>query len=265
MSDATTILSSLPTEQLDALAQALQQRRVGLATSPPALAAYVGGGAALVSGAFQDLGREGFTDAQAAVLLRVAWTCRTHKQAGQVVADLVLSGPDVPGIPTSATDAVVHSLFLEARREIVLAGYAFHNARGILEPLAKRLQDSPSLQIIIHVDISRGFNDTSTSENIILRFAQDFWKRHWPWEPRPEVWFDPRALAPERGGRACLHAKFVAVDREKVLVTSANFTEAAQERNIETGVLLRSPERSAQLVRYFEAMRKNGALRCLPR
>lgn len=265
MSDATTILSSLPAEQLDALAQALQHRRVSMASSPPALAAYVGGSAALVSGAFQDLGREGFTDAQAALLLRVAWTCRTRKQAGQVVADLVLSGPDIPGIPTSSTDAVVHSLFLEARREIVLAGYAFHNARGILEPLAKRLQDAPSIQVILHVDISRGIHDTSTSENIVLRFAQDFWKRHWPWETRPEVWFDPRALAPDRSERACLHAKFIAIDREKVLVTSANFTEAAQERNIEAGVLLRSPERATQLVRYFEAMRNNGTLHALPR
>lgn len=265
MSDATTILSSLPAEQLDALAQALQHRRVNLASSPPTLAAYVGGSAALVSGAFQSLGREGFTDAQAAALLRVARTCRMQERTGQVVADLVLSGPEVPGIPTSATDAVVHSLFLEAKREIVLAGYAFHNARGILEPLAKRMQDSLSLRVVLHVDISRGFSDTSTSENIVVRFAQDFWKRHWPWEPRPEVWFDPRALAPERGERACLHAKFIAVDREKVLVTSANFTEAAQQRNIEAGILLRSPERAVQLVTYFEAMRNNGTLRALPR
>lgn len=117
----------------------------------------------------------------------------------------------------------------------------------------------PTIKVILHVDISRGLNDTSTSENIVLRFAQDFWKRHWPWETRPEVWFDPRALAPERGERACLHAKFVAVDREKILVTSANFTEAAQQRNVEAGILLRSPGRAAQLVTYFEAMRNNDS------
>jgi phosphatidylserine/phosphatidylglycerophosphate/cardiolipin synthase-like enzyme len=264
MSDATNILSSLPAEQLDSLAQALQHRRLSLASSTPALAAYVGGGAASVSAAFQDLGREGFTDAQAALVLRVAQSCRARERPDHVVADLVLSGPDVPGIPTSATDAVVHCLFLEAKREIILAGYAFHHARHILEPLANRLQNSPAIQVILHVDISRGSNDTSTSENIVLRFAQDFWKRHWPWETRPEVWFDPRALSQDRSQRACLHAKCIAIDREKVLVTSANFTEAAQERNIEAGILLRSPERAAQLVAYFEAMRNNGTLRALP-
>jgi len=263
MSDATTILSSLPAEQLDALAQALQNHWVGLASSPSALAAYVGGSAASVSAAFQVLAREGFTDPQAVLVLDIARTCRMQERSSRVIADVVLSGPDVPGIPTSSTDAVVHSLFLEAKREIVLAGYAFHNARGILEPLAKRVQESPGLKAILHVDISRGAHDTSTGENIVLRFAQDFWKRHWPWQPRPEVWYDPRALAINREERACLHAKFIAIDQEKVLVTSANFTEAAQHRNIEVGIIVQSPLRTQQLTRYFASLREGGVLRAL--
>jgi hypothetical protein len=263
MSDPLAILSALPPDALASLAEAMQNGWIRLTSSPSSLANQVGGSAGLVGAAFEQLRLAGFTDPQAATLLSVARSIHVKGSAGETLADLVLSGPDVPGIPTAATDAVVQSLFLEAQSEIVVAGYAFHNARGILEPLAKRLHEHPLLRIILHVDISRGLTDTSTEQNIVLRFAQDFWKRQWPWQPRPEVWYDPRALAMNREERACLHAKFIAIDGRTVLITSANFTEAAQRRNIEVGIILRSPLRTQQLTRYFAGLRESGGLRPL--
>jgi phosphatidylserine/phosphatidylglycerophosphate/cardiolipin synthase-like enzyme len=50
---------------------------------------------------------------------------------------------------------------------------------------------------------------------------------------------DPRSLELDARRRANLHVKCVVVDRQVVFVSSANFTEAVQERNIEVGVLLR--------------------------
>jgi len=65
----------------------------------------------------------------------------------------------------------------------------------------------------------------------------------------PEIYFDPRSLhrpaVSNLGGdtkqRAVLHAKCVVIDGRTAFVSSANFTEAAQERTIEVGVLVRSP------------------------
>jgi phosphatidylserine/phosphatidylglycerophosphate/cardiolipin synthase-like enzyme len=37
---------------------------------------------------------------------------------------------------------------------------------------------------------------------------------------------------------ASLHAKCIVVDEERTLITSANFTERGQTRNIEAGVLI---------------------------
>jgi phosphatidylserine/phosphatidylglycerophosphate/cardiolipin synthase-like enzyme len=54
--------------------------------------------------------------------------------------------------------------------------------------------------------------------------------------------------------RACLHAKCIVVDGESVFVSSANFTEAAQERNIEVGVLLRSRLLADRLVLHFDTL-----------
>jgi len=264
MSDATSTISTLPIEQLAALSDAIQNQWVSLDSSPSILANYVGGHAGTVAEDFRHLAHHGFTEAQVAILLRTAHSSRLLQSKDDIAADLVLSGPDVPGVPTAATDAVVTSLFLRAKNEIVIAGYAFHQARAILEPLAKRMQESPTLKVILHVDISRGFTDTSTSESIVLRFAQEFWKKQWPWKPRPEVWYDPRALEMNREERACLHAKFIAIDGETVLITSANFTEAAQKRNIEVGLLFRNPNRARQLTGYFEALRGTHLLHPLP-
>ena len=50
------------------------------------------------------------------------------------------------------------------------------------------------------------------------------------------------------------HAKCIAVDDQEVFVSSANFTEAAQERNIEVGLLVRSVVLSERLTRFFEAL-----------
>ena len=56
--------------------------------------------------------------------------------------------------------------------------------------------------------------------------------------------------------RASLHAKCVVVDKELAFVSSANFTEAAQTKNIEVGVTLRSAAFAKRLAEHFEARRR---------
>lgn len=265
MLEIATLLAKAPGHSLATLAEAIQNRWITLNSSLPTIANLVGGLASDVTAAFAQLRQSGFNDTQAAVLLTSLVAAKRTEIDHGVQADLVLSGPDVPGIPTSATEAVVQSLFQEAEDEIILAGYAFHNAKTIFEPLAKRLQAMPLLKVILHVDISRGFQDTTVAPAIVARFAHDFWKKHWPWTPRPEVFYDPRALETDAKKRACLHAKFVIIDRKKLLITSANFTEAAQRRNIEAGVILTAPIKAQQLAAYFEHLRaSNGLLRIQP-
>ena len=98
----------------------------------------------------------------------------------------------------------------------------------------------------------------------ILRYADEFRTRHWPWQPFPEVYFDPRALSTDSHARASLHAKIVVVDRSKLFLSSANFTEAAQQLNIEMGLLSRAAYLAEQVAAYFEGLRQSGHLRRLP-
>jgi phosphatidylserine/phosphatidylglycerophosphate/cardiolipin synthase-like enzyme len=60
-----------------------------------------------------------------------------------------------------------------------------------------------------------------------------------------------------------MHAKTVVLDRKFAFVASANFTGAAQSRNIEAEVLLRhfKPRLAARLHGYFEGLIGTGVLR----
>jgi len=56
----------------------------------------------------------------------------------------------------------------------------------------------------------------------------------------------------------------VVVDDELAFVTSANFTEWAQERNAEAGVLIRSRHFNAQLRQQFESLLRAGLVQRVP-
>jgi len=113
-----------------------------------------------------------------------------------------------------------------------------------------------------YVNVPRKYRDDETSDAEVLRqFSDRFREEIWPGERLPEVYHDPRAL--EIGGavRACLHAKCIVVDEERALISSANFTEAAQERNIEAGVLVADKQIARALVTQFRTLVERGMLR----
>jgi phosphatidylserine/phosphatidylglycerophosphate/cardiolipin synthase-like enzyme len=61
-----------------------------------------------------------------------------------------------------------------------------------------------------------------------------------------------------------LHAKCVVVDDRMAFVSSANFTEAAQQRNIEAGVLMTNPQFARSLRTQFEVLVSHGLRRRMP-
>lgn len=178
--------------------------------------------------------------------------------------ELVLSGPDVPGVPTGDTAAAMRTLISEATQEILLVGYAIHNAHSLLEPLAAKMAANESLCVTFCLDIPRKLGDTSLESEIVRRFARDFREKHWPWPGLPRLFYDPRSLSGNPEHRSSLHAKCIVADRSAALITSANFTQAAQHRNIEVGLLVRHPTLAARLACYFEGLIDTGQLVTCP-
>lgn len=73
--------------------------------------------------------------------------------------------------------------------------------------------------------------------------------------PRP-----PRADGPT----GVLHAKAIVADDEAVFLTSANLTEAALDRNIELGLLVRDGALALSVTSHFRVLIDRGLLRPLP-
>jgi phosphatidylserine/phosphatidylglycerophosphate/cardiolipin synthase-like enzyme len=125
------------------------------------------------------------------------------------------------------------------------------------------MESWPSLRVTLLLNIQRKKGDATASEQLVRRFADRFWKTDWPGSLRPSIFYDPRALAPEGPG-GVLHAKAAVADDQTVFVTSANLTEAALDRNIELGVLIRDRAFALTIVGYFRNLIDRGLLKPLP-
>ena len=254
------ILHEMSSLSLRSLAASLRDGALSSGVTASTLQQIIGVRAAKLSACLDSLFQSGMEPAHVATLAEAMADSRDRAADPASLFDLVLSGPDVPGIPTADTSAVMRTLIEDAREEVMLVGYAVYNCRHLFERLAERMRADASLQVTFCLDISRGYSDTSLSSEIVRRFATEFRRKHWPWPEKPKMFYDPRSLSESKTDRSSLHAKCIVVDRQVALITSANFTEAAQERNIEAGVIVRHHLFVERLAGYFEGLIASGRL-----
>jgi phosphatidylserine/phosphatidylglycerophosphate/cardiolipin synthase-like enzyme len=177
---------------------------------------------------------------------------------------LVWSGPEVPGAQTRDTGVLVGELFATAEKNVLVAGFAVAQGKRIFKALSDRMGNLPELRVRMFLNVSRPYRDSTPEAELLKRFADKFRLEEWPGPKPPDVYYDRRALALDNTERASLHAKCIVIDQCKTLVTSANFTDAAQLRNIEAGVLVTDSNFARSLIGQFEALISNGLLSQVP-
>ena len=150
--------------------------------------------------------------------------------------ELVWTGPEAPAGAARDTAVVLRELFEGARQTVILAGYDFDHAEDVLAPLHRVMRER-GVDARFFVNIEQAQRDVDEAEHLEAQLGT-FLGDNWPFgDPRPRMYYDKRAL--RRGPPWCsLHAKCVVVDGTKAFVSSANFTQRGQERNIEVGVLI---------------------------
>jgi len=249
------LLSLAPTE-LNALAASILSGRVTLPCSTQSVRRFVGtaDGDAISRrlGTLASLGMS--VEAMSACLELVAQSVAS-KPALEDSVDLVTTGPEAGGVANRNTGVVVGDLFRSAQRSVLVVGYAIYQGQTIFQSLAKRMEEHPDLQVRMFLDVPRAHGDTSSIADQVARFAHNFRTSQWPNRaPIPRVFCCEQIIGNQTGKPGSLHAKCIVVDNEYVFVSSANFTEAAQIRNIEVGLLVRSAVLSERLTRFFEAL-----------
>lgn len=168
--------------------------------------------------------------------------------------DLVWSGPEAAQAQSRDTGQVLRELFESAERHVIIAGFAFWGASTIFETLHRRaLARQLGIEFFIHLDPT-GRDPQMTPAS--------FFHYTWPWtDVALDVYYDARADGGEEQG--AMHAKCVVVDEAAAFITSANFTSAAQTRNVEVGVLVRDSAFAERVASQWRSLAAHGLFRRL--
>jgi phosphatidylserine/phosphatidylglycerophosphate/cardiolipin synthase-like enzyme len=248
----TTALCLLTSEDLIQLAGALRSGRIAPPFSPLVLRRYLPESmAARIAVDLQQRAAEGMGSRHLADCLEMLCQDRTQRPVAEDLIDLVWTGPEAPGIVNRDTSVVVREMFQSAGESVLIAGYAVYQGPAIFKELADRMDESPELHVQMFLDIQRPQQDHSSPSELVRIFAERFVGKEWPGRRLPNLYYDPRSLIADYAKRASLHAKCIIVDEKKAFVTSANFTAAAQTKNIEVGVLVHSRSFATRLAEHF--------------
>jgi len=247
-------LHQLPRQVLEELGRALASGRI----QPPYSGLSVGewladGDHGAVCAELERLRLAGLTGRQIGLVLDLLATERAMEQRLSDRIQLVWTGPDQEGPAARDTSVVVRELLGQAERSLLIATYSISRSTAFFEPLNAALNRNPDLDVtlIFHVDMSRR---SLYGERAVSEFAREFWRSQWQWKSRPKVFFDPRGVREQPSARANQHAKCVVVDGQRVFITSANYTEWAQERNIELGVVVDDRVMAERVIAKFGAL-----------
>jgi phosphatidylserine/phosphatidylglycerophosphate/cardiolipin synthase-like enzyme len=249
--DLQTVIAALRSGRLSSPYTGLQVARV----VPAAISAFV-------RTAFLELEAAGFSGDQIATVLSLIEADRMRGRTTALPIDLVTSGPEAPGVTNRDTSVVVRELFAHARKSVLVVGYAVYQGQQVFQSLARRMEAVPDLDVKFYLNIARPDADSTPSEILVSKFKQRFKDKQWPLGYRlPEMYFDPRSLADGQSPtRSSLHAKCIVVDSSQVFVSSANFTEAAHERNIEVGLKIESEWLARGITAHFQHLHDHGLL-----
>jgi len=195
---------------------------------------------------------------KSAACLAILDVALAEREDRRPTPELVWTGPEAPAGTARDTAIVLRALFEGARESVLLAGYSFDHAQAVLAPLHRSMADH-GVQARFFVDVKQ-IEEGQVAEAHLAKLLGGFVTHNWPFgEPRPRIYYDRRALTP--GPPWCsLHAKCVVVDGVKAFISSANFTQRGQERNIEVGVLIEDPGFAGFLARQWLGLIEAGVV-----
>ena len=159
----------------------------------------------------------------------------------------------VEGSFLRATPEVVRELIRSAKRDVLVVGYwiaAHDESAAVIEEVIRLLAHAVSGGLSVRVVVDERVRSDGRSNRQALLSC-------WPAAAQlPELltW-----RLPNDDQHLKLHAKVLVADREVALVTSANLTMYAMDRNMEMGVRV-SGHAAADIARHFDLLVSNGVL-----
>lgn len=187
----------------------------------------------------------------------LSWSLRTTDaayrrwQADEQI-ELLWSGP-IPAnqIPARRIDQALYDLIADAKREVLLMTFAAAKVSRLADALVKAVSREVHVKLILEFERSSegqlSFDALKAFPSALVSAAKVY---HWPIEKRGR---NPAG----RPGK--LHAKVAIVD-DMALISSANLTDDAFNRNLEIGVMIGSNRLRDPLTRHIAGLVRSGHL-----
>ncbi|MEV7383538.1 DISARM system phospholipase D-like protein DrmC [Streptomyces lydicus] len=187
-------------------------------------------------------------EAAAASLHGMAAGCAQRDQEQEV--SLVWSGPSSHRVPVRSTGRALLGLITEARQELTLMTYSARR----YEPLVTALQEAVArgVRVDVVVETLQGAGSALSEVEPASAFTDVIGARIWHW---------PSGNRKEPGAKT--HAKLALADQRTLLTTSANFTQAGVDRNIEAGILIKGGPAPVRAVEHVRELQRTGVLQRL--
>lgn len=186
-----------------------------------------------------------------APMLEVALAAKRSRQS----VELVWTGPATPIVPVRQTEQVLFELIQCAKRRLTIMSFGIFHVPRLVESLEDTLRRGVQIRIILgdrelQSDWAIDCQRHQLGELVAAR-ASLLW---WPHE---------RRLRDAAGNAGLMHAKVAVADSRVAFLSSANLTEAALERNMELGVLIRGGNLPAAIDRLIDALLESGELQAV--
>ena len=171
--------------------------------------------------------------------------------AGASSVELVWTGPATGMVPIRHTAQVLTGLVDDARDRLFLVSFVAYHVGGVVDALRQATERGVQVRVLLEQSKAHGGNVTVDSIAMLRESI-----------PRAQI-YEWDKTAAGAAHTASVHAKCAVADGTVAFVTSANVSDAAMERNMELGVLLRGGQLPGQLDRHLAALVTTKQLRAL--
>lgn len=171
--------------------------------------------------------------------------------AGASSVELVWTGPGTGMVPVRHTAQVLNGLIAEARNRLFLVSFVAYHVDAVIDALQRAVDRGVLVSVLLERSKEHGGNVTVDSIAMLRRNLSRAQLYEW----------DKTTV--DAAPSASVHAKCAVADGVVAFVTSANLSDAAMERNMELGVLLRGGQVPGLLDRHLTALVTTKQLRAL--
>ena len=159
-------------------------------------------------------------------------------------SEIVWTGPSTDQVPIRHTEQVLCEVINNAKRHLFIVSFVAYKIDSVINALRDAICRNVKVIFIMELSSEHGGQVSQDSIKMMNKLL-----------PSAEMysWSENSKLSIEQPLGA-IHAKCAVADGELAFITSANLTNAAMERNIELGVLVRGGKLPADLEKHLKSL-----------